>query len=58
MIYWYRSLSREDIKAVVEYGCHNTNRKVVNSGKRLRAYVNLDEAVVSSVSTICKVFVV
>jgi DNA polymerase zeta len=44
-----RSLSREDIKAVVEYGCLNTNRKVVNSGKRLRAYVNLEEAVVCSI---------
>lgn len=43
-----RSLSREDIKAIVEYGCPSTDRKVVNSGKRLRAYVNLDEGDVCS----------
>ena len=56
-IYWGRSLSREDIKAVLEYGCLNTNRKVVDSGKRLRAFVNLDEGFVSLISAICKVFV-
>lgn len=43
-----RSLSREDVKAAVEYGCPSTDRKVVNSGKRLRAYVNLEEGDVCS----------
>jgi len=36
-------LSVEDIQKVVEGGCPNLYRKAVNSGKRLRAYVRLDE---------------
>ncbi|KAK9106524.1 hypothetical protein Syun_022535 [Stephania yunnanensis] len=39
----FKSLSREDIQTVVEYGCPNLLRKVVNSSKRLRAHVGLDE---------------
>lgn len=31
-------------------GCPSTDRKVVNSGKRLRAYVGIDEANVSLTS--------
>lgn len=44
----YRSLSKQDIHTVVEKGCPNILRKVVNSGKRLRIYVQLDEGDVSS----------
>eukprot|EP01018_Ginkgo_biloba_P039136 Gb_22941 [translate_table: standard] len=43
-----RSLSRKDIQVVVGYGCPSLDRKVVNSGKRLRAYVNLEEGDVCS----------
>ncbi|CAL9192868.1 unnamed protein product [Musa hybrid cultivar] len=39
----FSSLPREDIQAVVEYGCPNVFRKAVNSAKRLRAYLQLDE---------------
>ncbi|KAM7482932.1 hypothetical protein LguiB_007515 [Lonicera macranthoides] len=39
----FKSLSRQDIQAVVEKGCPNLFRKAVNSGKRLRAYIELDE---------------
>jgi len=38
-----RSLSRDDIQTVMKDGCPNLFRKVVNSAKRLRAYVHLDE---------------
>lgn len=38
-----RSLSNKDIRVIVECGCPSTDRKVVNSGKRLRAYLGLDE---------------
>jgi hypothetical protein len=38
-----RSLSRPDIQTVVESGCPNLLRKVVNSAKRMRAYVQKDE---------------
>ncbi|KAL6001650.1 hypothetical protein ACLOJK_007390 [Asimina triloba] len=37
------SLSKKDIHAVVESGCPNLLRKAVNSAKRLRAYVRLEE---------------
>ncbi|XP_023004493.1 zinc finger protein VAR3, chloroplastic-like isoform X2 [Cucurbita maxima] len=37
------SLSRDDIQTVMKDGCPNLFRKVVNSAKRLRAYVHLDE---------------
>lgn len=39
----FKSLSVEDIQTVVEGGCPNILRKAVNSGKRLRFYVKLDE---------------
>lgn len=38
-----RYLSREDILVVAGSGCPSTDRKVVNSGKRLRAHVGVDE---------------
>ncbi|PKU76001.1 zinc finger protein VAR3, chloroplastic [Dendrobium catenatum] len=39
-----RSLPKEDIRAIVECGCPNIFRKSVNSAKRLRAFLRLDEA--------------
>ncbi|CAA2962524.1 zinc finger VAR3, chloroplastic [Olea europaea subsp. europaea] len=39
----FKSLSTEDIQAVVDKGCPNLFRKAVNSAKRLRAYLKLDE---------------
>ncbi|KAL6962990.1 hypothetical protein U1Q18_037956 [Sarracenia purpurea var. burkii] len=44
-----KSLGKEDIQAVVENGCPNLFRKAVNSAKRLRAYLQLDEGDVCSV---------
>ncbi|XP_024012574.1 zinc finger protein VAR3, chloroplastic [Eutrema salsugineum] len=38
-----RYLSKKDIKVIAGCGCASTDRKVVNSGKRLRAYVGIDE---------------
>lgn len=38
-----RCLSQKDILAIVEFGCPSTDRKVVNSGKRIRAHVGIDE---------------
>lgn len=38
-----RSLSTKDIEVIVGGGCPNLLRKAVNSAKRLRAYVRLDE---------------
>ncbi|XP_058227599.1 zinc finger protein VAR3, chloroplastic isoform X2 [Rhododendron vialii] len=43
-----KSLSNEDIRALVESGCPNLFRKAVNSAKRLRAYLRLDEGDVCS----------
>eukprot|EP00262_Sarcandra_glabra_P009414 TRINITY_DN23792_c0_g1_i1.p1 TRINITY_DN23792_c0_g1~~TRINITY_DN23792_c0_g1_i1.p1 ORF type:complete len:412 (+),score=62.68 TRINITY_DN23792_c0_g1_i1:94-1329(+) len=43
-----RSLSRKDIQTVVECGCPSLFRKAVNSAKRLRAFVRLDEGDVCS----------
>eukprot|EP00252_Welwitschia_mirabilis_P019291 TRINITY_DN4418_c0_g1_i2.p1 TRINITY_DN4418_c0_g1~~TRINITY_DN4418_c0_g1_i2.p1 ORF type:complete len:680 (+),score=101.57 TRINITY_DN4418_c0_g1_i2:120-2159(+) len=43
-----RSLSMDEIKLIMEHGCPSVDRKVVNSGKRLRAYVSLDEGEVCS----------
>lgn len=40
----------KDIEMVVEGGCPNLLRKAVNSAKRLRAYVRLDEGEVCNVS--------
>lgn len=44
----FNSLSRKDIQTVVEGGCPNLFRKAVNSAKRLRAFVRLDEGDVCS----------
>ncbi|XP_020587159.1 zinc finger protein VAR3, chloroplastic-like isoform X2 [Phalaenopsis equestris] len=41
-------LIRKDIRIVVGYGCPSSDRKVVNSGKRLRAYVGTNEGEVCS----------
>ncbi|CAN8235703.1 unnamed protein product [Cochlearia groenlandica] len=38
-----RYLSKKDIKVVAGCGCPSIDRKVVNSGKRLRAYVGIEE---------------
>ncbi|XP_062110191.1 uncharacterized protein LOC133822011 [Humulus lupulus] len=38
-----RFLSRKNIQAISRCGCPSLDRKVVNSGKRLRAYVGVDE---------------
>jgi len=38
-----RLLPVGDVQAVVEGGCPNILRKVVNSAKRLRAHLQLDE---------------
>ncbi|KAK8942294.1 hypothetical protein KSP40_PGU018766 [Platanthera guangdongensis] len=43
-----RSLPKEEIRAVVESGCPNLFRKSVNSSKRLRAFLRLNEADVCS----------
>lgn len=40
----FKSLSKDDVQAIVEGGCPNINRKVVNSAKRLRACTGVDEA--------------
>ena len=40
--------SRKDVEVVAGSGCPNTDRKVVNSGKRLRAHVDIDEVNVGS----------
>lgn len=42
-----RKLSTQDMQKVVEKGCPNLFRKVVNSAKRLRIHLNLDEGEVS-----------
>lgn len=39
----FRHISRWDIQVALRCGCPSIDRKVVNSGKRLRAYVGLDE---------------
>ncbi|KAI4367340.1 hypothetical protein MLD38_023088 [Melastoma candidum] len=38
-----RYLSREDVRVIAECGCPNIDRKVVNSGKRLRKSMDMDE---------------
>ncbi|GLJ48604.1 hypothetical protein SUGI_1025560 [Cryptomeria japonica] len=48
----FRSLSRRDIQVIVGSGCPSLDGKVVNSGKRLRAYVNLNEGDVCSACTL------
>ncbi|GAB4842736.1 hypothetical protein Ancab_012711 [Ancistrocladus abbreviatus] len=48
----FKSLSTDDIQAIVRDGCPNLFRKVVNSAKRLRAYVRLDEGDVCGACTL------
>ncbi|KAL3501963.1 hypothetical protein ACH5RR_036412 [Cinchona calisaya] len=43
-----RFLSRKDIQIIAGSGCPSLDRKVVNSGKRLRAHVGIDEGNVCS----------
>lgn len=43
-----RFLSQKDIGVIVTFGCPSLDRKVVNSGKRLRAYAGIDEGNVCS----------
>ncbi|XAR72201.1 hypothetical protein NMG60_11018763 [Bertholletia excelsa] len=43
-----RYFARTDIQIIAGSGCPNIDRKVVNSGKRLRAYVGVDEENVCS----------
>lgn len=43
-----RLLSRKDVQIIAGYGCPSIDRKVVNSGKRLRAHVGIDEGDVSA----------
>ncbi|KAL3512173.1 hypothetical protein ACH5RR_024890 [Cinchona calisaya] len=42
----FKSLSRQEIQTVVDKRCPNLFRKAVNSAKRLRAYLELDEGAV------------
>ncbi|XP_010274731.1 PREDICTED: zinc finger protein VAR3, chloroplastic [Nelumbo nucifera] len=44
----FKSLSTDDIQTIVERGCPSLFRKAVNSAKRLRAFVRLDEGDVCS----------
>ncbi|KAL8480442.1 hypothetical protein ACS0TY_026573 [Phlomoides rotata] len=39
----FRSLSLQDIQKIIEKSCHSLLRKAVNSAKRLRAHLELDE---------------
>ncbi|XP_059649698.1 zinc finger protein VAR3, chloroplastic-like [Cornus florida] len=43
-----RYFSRKDVQVVAGSGCPSVDRKVVNSGKRLRAHVGIDEGNVCS----------
>ncbi|MED6224229.1 hypothetical protein PIB30_081953 [Stylosanthes scabra] len=43
-----RFLPRKDIANTVAFGCPSLDRKVINSGKRLRAHLNFDEGNVCS----------
>ncbi|RAL41837.1 hypothetical protein DM860_009019 [Cuscuta australis] len=47
-----RYLSRKDIEMIAEAGCPSIDRKVVNSGKRLRAHLGIDEGNVCSSCTL------
>ncbi|XP_042505342.1 uncharacterized protein LOC122081963 [Macadamia integrifolia] len=47
-----KHLSRKDIRVVVGSGCPIIDRKVVNSGKRLRSHVGIDEGNVCSSCTL------
>jgi hypothetical protein len=41
------SLPKQDIQAIVECGCPNTNRKPVNAAKKLREFLQVEEKDVS-----------
>ncbi|PIA26618.1 hypothetical protein AQUCO_09100050v1 [Aquilegia coerulea] len=43
-----RDISRKDIAVILGSGCPSIDRKVVNSGKRLRAHVGIEEGKVCS----------
>ncbi|CAN0903341.1 Zinc finger protein VAR3, chloroplastic [Linum grandiflorum] len=43
-----RFFSREDIQIISKFGCPTLDRKVINSAKRLRAHVGVDEGNVCS----------
>ncbi|XP_038874959.1 uncharacterized protein LOC120067474 [Benincasa hispida] len=43
-----RCLSRKELQVIAGCGCPSTDRKVVNSGKRLRAHLGIDEGNVCS----------
>ncbi|CAA7401392.1 unnamed protein product [Spirodela intermedia] len=43
-----RHLPRKDIQVIVGSGCPSSDRKVTNSGKRLRSYVGIEEGKVCS----------
>lgn len=43
----FRLLPTSDIQAIVEQGCPSVFRKPVNSAKRLRAHLQIDEGDVS-----------
>ncbi|KAM1307105.1 hypothetical protein TB1_008893 [Malus domestica] len=45
-------LSRKDIQIIARCGCPSLDRKVVNSGNRLRAYVGVDEGDVKNITDI------
>ncbi|KAK6925301.1 hypothetical protein RJ641_009627, partial [Dillenia turbinata] len=45
---FFKSLSTKDVQNVVEGGCPNLLKKAVNSAKRLRAHLRLDEGDVCS----------
>ena len=42
-----RFLSQKDIGVILALGCPSLDRKVINSGKCLRAYTGIDEGNVS-----------
>ncbi|KAK4350091.1 hypothetical protein RND71_029404 [Anisodus tanguticus] len=45
----FKKLSTQDMQRIVEKGCPNLFRKVVNSGKRLRMHLKLDEGEVCGI---------
>ncbi|CAN6466033.1 unnamed protein product [Victoria cruziana] len=47
-----RFLSRMDIHDIVSCGCPSMDRKIVNSGKRLRAFVGIEEGDVCSMCSL------
>ena len=53
-----RHISRWDIQVALRCGCPSIDRKVVNSGKRLRAYVGLDEGEVITWNYLLKIYLV